>query len=153
LEKYQEWRIRLKVSEQLRRCSEYFDKEFLMKSAKSLVMDRIAIVRKDAAQSFADLMDEEDISVIKEMSESRTHWLRATAAWICGRAREEMLESCLPVVARLCKDRVPNVRIAAANALDRMVRLGNIADEFVDVLKLVKGDVDVDVRNVFRNGW
>ncbi|KAH0789043.1 HEAT repeat family protein [Histomonas meleagridis] len=82
LSKYPEWRMRLQVSIQLRKCKSFFPNEKLIESAYSLIGDKIAAVRNDATTSFAELMTEKDLHYINVLAKSDNHWDRLCAAEI-----------------------------------------------------------------------
>lgn len=116
--KYSEWRMRLKVSEQLRKCKPFFNKDTLIKSAFELVEDGVAAVRKDAVRSIAELMDEKDIKKLKKMSESENHWTRLCAAEICGLVKLDDDSKIQKILKKLNDDKVFAVKNEAQRILN-----------------------------------
>ena len=147
--KYRDWRVRMRVSEQLRYCFEDYDTPFLFNIAKALVLDDVATVRRDAAMSFALLMTESDVSVLDEMATSESSIARLSAAHICKNVPPEKAAMCIPIVEKLHKDPVPNIRIRVAEAVIEIAdyvrgnaTLNHIMDELEE-------DPDPDVKQVF----
>lgn len=113
--KYSEWRMRLRVSEQLRKCKHFFDPKKLLESAAELIEDDIAIVRKDAALSFAELMQIDDIPILKNYSMSDNHWTRLCAIQICANIKFPHSEI-KKIIKKLTKDPVYAVKNEAEKA-------------------------------------
>jgi len=150
-QKFQDWRIRLRVSEQLRYCSEFFDRRVLMRSAKELIQDDCATVRKDALMSFAHLMDTNDTSYLKYLTESDNHFIRICAALVFSYAGFDIISRSIELLKKLSRDPVPNVRIAAASSI---IMISGSTDSPVavnDLLVELKKDKDPDVRKVIES--
>lgn len=118
--KYSEWRMRLKISEQLRKCKEFFDREILLKSALELVEDDVAVVRKDSVKSIAELFDESDINKLKKMAKSENHWTRLSAAEICGLVKLDDYTDIKKILMNLRNDKVFAVKSEAQKNLDNL---------------------------------
>lgn len=116
--KYSEWRTRLKVSEQLRKCKQFFDRETLLKSALELVEDDVAVVRKDAVKSISELMNEDDIEKLKKLAKSENHWTRLSAAEICGLVKLDDYTHIKKILTKLHDDKVFAVKTEAQKIID-----------------------------------
>ncbi|OHT00131.1 HEAT repeat family protein [Tritrichomonas foetus] len=117
--KYSEWRMRLKVSEQLRKCQNFFDREELLDSAMELVEDEVAVVRKDAVISFASLMEKKDMPKLKELATNENHWIRLCAAQIIGQKNWDDKQT-KEILKILRKDSVYAVQKEANSVHNRM---------------------------------
>jgi serine/threonine-protein phosphatase 4 regulatory subunit 1 len=147
LQKNPSWRIRLRVSEQLRYCSEDFDHAVLRDSAKLLLRDQVATVRNDAILSFVCLMTKEDISFVEKLVESRYFVDRIVAAAMVGYFPDEVLPQAVPLLIALCADAVPNVRVSAARSLRSLGdRVPSYREEIAVTQERLKRDPDADVR-------
>ena len=151
--KYKNWRMRLRVSEQLRYCSEFFDHDILFDSAKDLVADDIWIVRKDAIKSFVHLLTKEKSNHVIQMATDDRYWERSAAAAIIGLCQSDIALSLLPTLLELCHDKVANVRIsAAAAAVSVYDKLdGEKKAEIENAIGELKHDTDKDVSNAANN--
>lgn len=116
--KYSEWRMRLKISEQLRKCKKFFDRETLLKSALELVEDDVAVVRKDAVKSTSELMNEDDIGKLKKLAKSENHWTRLSAAEICGLIKLDDYSQIKKIITKLHNDKVFAVKNEAQKIID-----------------------------------
>lgn len=108
--KYCNWRMRLQVSKELRKCKQYFSNEILIKSAYELLDDEIAKIREDATISFTKLMTEDDIHYIKDLVESENHWLRLCAAIIMKNMDHKFIPLTKDLISKLCSDPVYSVQ-------------------------------------------
>ena len=148
--KYRDWRVRLRVSEQLRYCMEDYDVEFLFSVARQLVLDDVAVVRRDAALSFANLMGEKDVPALQELADSESYIARLSAAHICRNVPIEKSELCIPVVEKLARDPVANVRIRTAEAVVEIAEYVRNNERLNNVLDGFENDTDVDVKQALE---
>jgi hypothetical protein len=116
------WRMRLRVSEQLRRCKAFFDRRTLIDCACELIDDPVAAVRTDAAVSLAELLRAEDIAIAEDLADSIGHSGRFIAARVLRLASPAVAECGRECIRMLAGDRVPEVRAEAEAALRRIVR-------------------------------
>jgi hypothetical protein len=152
MEKYSKWRIRLRVSEQLRYCSEDYDHGVLKESAKQLLRDDAAIVRNDALLSFVCLVNADDIEYLVAMTASNFWIDRMVTAAMIGYFTDEIIEATAGLVCSLAVDPVPNVRIAATRSLKALIArdLPGV-DRLCESYERLKDDSDVDVRQLARD--
>lgn len=150
--KYTEWRIRLHVSQQCRYCIGLLDKAELYPIARELLTDKVATVRKDAATSFALLMtdDESCIHDLEEVASDMSHHVRISAADVLRELTDtKIISKSLGILKKLVGDKVPNVRIAAADAVVNVMQNAKDDDEVVEevkkLLEVAKNDTDIDV--------
>lgn len=148
--KYRDWRIRLRVSEQLRYCMEDYDTDFLLGIAQQLVLDDVAAVRRDAALSFANLMEEKDLPLLEDLATRDSYIARLSAAHVCRNIPIEKSEICIPVVEKLYKDPVPNVRVRTAEAVVEMAEYVRNNETLNRILDELDEDTDVDVRHALE---
>jgi HEAT repeat protein len=139
--KYRKWRVRLRVSEQLRYCAEDFERGILREAVKPLLRDEVAVVRMDAALSFACLFVESEMRFLGEMARSKCWRERQVAALIGVSLEDEMMEIAAEVLESLCVDPVINVRIAAGRAFGGREKRGSWYG--IENLRI---DPDPDVR-------
>jgi hypothetical protein len=78
--RFADWRGRLRLSEQIRKCAQYFDRNELFESAMELIEDEVAVVRADAAVSLGRLARVKDIELIRAAAENESHWTRLSIA-------------------------------------------------------------------------
>ena len=149
ISKYKEWRVRLKVSEQLRYCSEFFDKKKLLTIAKELLRDDTSIVRKDAVSSVSLLMEdsEDDNIFIDKLANSDNYQDRIVAVMILEQTELEKIKSKLDLLKDLADDPVANVRISVANAIGSITSLDRSQlSKFEEIANKLKDDEDNDVQ-------
>ena len=149
--KYRDWRVRLRVSEQLRYCYEDYDQQFLFNIARSLVVDDVATVRRDAAVSFALLMSESDVPALQELAASDSYIARLSAAHVCRCIPNEKAEWCIPIVEKLYKDPVPNIRVRVAEAVVEIADYVRGNAKLNEIMDTMEEDSDIDVKKVFES--
>ncbi|OHS95897.1 HEAT repeat family protein [Tritrichomonas foetus] len=147
LKKYTEWRMRLKVSEQLRYCSDMFESKELIDSAKDLLRDPVSVVRRDAVLSFVHLMDNNDMEFLIELAKSDKYADREIAAMIFEYADISKVKSVFDVLIWLTKDKVVNVRINAASAVGSIAASDENIKEFNQIINNLLQDTDADVKS------
>lgn len=150
MKRYKEWRTRIKVSEQLRYCSEDFDRSALYEIAKELIFDPVIVVRKDAVLSFAHLMKEEYLSDIKNFAKSenfRDRWIVALAfSYLDDSFASKEIETLLT----LCQDSCKIVLIAASISLNAVrYRVTDKKQELQDMIEKLKTTRDPDILASF----
>ncbi|OHT04447.1 HEAT repeat family protein [Tritrichomonas foetus] len=144
-QRYPEWRVRLKVSEQCRLCAKFYKREELLLVAEQLAVDEVWAVRKDAAKSVALHIQKSDISFLEKLSESRMYYERQEAALIISLIEQKWVSECTKIIERLSSDQVANVRIMAANAARVLKHKVLVSLTLMRAIKRLKGDNDVDV--------
>lgn len=151
--KYKSWRMRIKVSEQLRYCAEFYDKNILFQSAKDLIADDVAVVRKDAVLSFSYLLTEDKLSLVTQMTCDDRYWEREAAASVIGSLDINLAKQLIKPLLDLCHDKVANVRISAAvAAISLSDRLdGEDKEAIVNAIEELKHDADIDVAKTANN--
>jgi HEAT repeat protein len=144
---YPKWRTRLEVSRQLRICSQYFPREALLPAARDLLLDEVPRVREDAIQSYVELMSLDDLDVVTQFAQDK-HWVkRFMAASLFGKLKPEAVKKLLDVFERLVKDRVPNVRVAAARSYENVAAgISEEVERLEELKKILLEDRDEDVR-------
>lgn len=154
LDKYGEWRIRLHVSQQCRFSLEFFGKENLYPIAKDLVMDKVAVVRKDAVQSFALLLNDSEICYkdIIDLSNEIYHFYRIAVCNILAEAPIDLIKKWVDILKRLCIDKVPNVRVAAISAIVFIMKRieSNSEFDFTELIENARSDSDIDVQESLK---
>jgi hypothetical protein len=148
IERYPKWRTRREVSKQLRLCAQFFERGALIESAGELLRDEVGRVRDDAVLSFVELMEVGDLAAVRELAQHR-HWVhRLTAAAVFGRMRADVVKEGVDVFAALGRDRVANVRVAAARSFGNVAAgLGEEIETLEELRKGMEEDRDLDVRN------
>jgi hypothetical protein len=119
--RFSDWRMRLRVSEQLRECNRFFARDELLESAVELMEDEVAAVRDDAALSFARLLKLGDGDIVRPVAESECHWTRLCAAKALQWCEMDVLKECRDVVVKLTEDPVIAVRSHAEIAGKRFL--------------------------------
>jgi hypothetical protein len=114
------WRMRLHVSEQIRKCSQFFNRQPLIDCASELIDDPVAAVRNDAAKSLGELLCEEDLWITDDLTESVSHWGRLYAAKILGFAHLKVALRAKRSIQKLLSDPVFAVRIEAEKVWNRI---------------------------------
>jgi serine/threonine-protein phosphatase 4 regulatory subunit 1 len=145
---YPEWRMRLHVSQQIRYCAEDLNPSDLFQIACELVRDPTAIVRKDAALSFAHLINAGGLNALEELTMDRCHLFRQVAALSCSRLLRHNPEWAIRPLLTLIKDPVANVRIVAGQAIFELSDVIKGNDELNAVMLAMKDDPDPDVRHL-----
>jgi serine/threonine-protein phosphatase 4 regulatory subunit 1 len=147
LKKNAKWRMRLRISEQLRYCSEEFDREVLREAAKQLLHDEVAAVRNDAILSFVCFVEPDQVVYVATMAKSAYFVDREVVAAMIGYFPDEVLLQSVPILIALCADPVPNVRVSAARSLKSLgERVPDLQAEIDAACERLKCDPDVDVR-------
>jgi serine/threonine-protein phosphatase 4 regulatory subunit 1 len=149
--KYPKWRMRLRVSEQLRYCSDDFDRAALMASATELLRDDVAFVRNDAMLSFVCLMRDDDLGVLAQLMAS-SNWVdRLVVAAMVGYFDDYFVPAGVAMLEALSNDRVASVRVCVAKSV---AALSGQAADSADALALIRqklqGDTDPDVRILLK---
>lgn len=111
-----------------------------------LAVEPIAAVRADVACSAAAFVDHTCADDFRKMAEDGSHIVRQAAARICRNVALERRVECLEIVVALAKDRVPNVRVHAAEALANAARNYPDNKEIGALLNEMKKDEDSDIR-------
>jgi hypothetical protein len=114
------WRMRIVVSQQLRRCAPFFDRTMLLDCASELIDDAVACVRIDAVRSVGALMREDDVWMADDFANSVNHWTRLCAARILQIAALAVARRASDTALRLARDPVVAVREAAQAAWGRI---------------------------------
>jgi HEAT repeat protein len=140
---YDCWRIRLDISQQVRYCSEYIAAEHLFPIAAALAVDPVAAVRRDAAFGFAQLMSDADWPVLEQMAASKWHYVRQSAARICGFLSNAHTVKTVRIIKALCTDPVANVRVVAAEVAVEIAARGGDVD---GIITEIERDPDPDVK-------
>jgi HEAT repeat protein len=104
-------------------------------------------VRKDAAVSFALLFTPQNLPALEEMSLDTSWVVRQAAAFVFRSLARENAEGAMHLVARLARDPVPNVRVAAARGAVELADRVRGNGQLDAILDEVEQDPDVDVRN------
>jgi HEAT repeat protein len=146
LVKYVNWRIRLQVSHQLRMCADDWDAAVLFQAASELTRDTVAIVRNDAAISFAVLLEPDRISVLEEMAGDQSFFFREAAAIVCQNLTRRKAEMGIGILIKLSQDPVPNVRITAGRAVAHLSTMLKGSAELAAIVTALSIDPDPDVR-------
>jgi serine/threonine-protein phosphatase 4 regulatory subunit 1 len=147
LRKNANWRMRLRISEQLRYCSEEFDHSLLRESAKLLLHDKVAAVRNDAILSFVCLMVPDELPYVATMAASAYFVDREVVAAMIGYFPDNVLPQAVPLLIELCADKVPNVRLSAARSLRSLGdRVPDLRTEIAAACERLRCDPDMDVR-------
>jgi hypothetical protein len=113
------WRMRLILSEQIRKCARFFDHQAMLDCACELVEDSVAAVRSDAVLSLGEILLESDLGIAEDLEVSVNHWARLSAVRILQVVRPAVAVRGREIARRLMKDRVPAVRVAAEIAWRR----------------------------------
>lgn len=143
--KYNQWRIRLQISEQIRLCIDYLDRPFLIGIASQLIHDDVIAVRKDAVISLAKLMDNESTYIISDLANSDYFRDRICAAAIYQFLNTKLFHDDYTILEKLSKDPIPTVRIASAHAISTISK--TVEDPVIDsILKVLRDDKDIDVK-------
>jgi hypothetical protein len=88
--KFMDWRMRLYMSQQLRKSAPFFDRSELFDCAYELLKDDVAAVRNDAAVSFTELETEDNGSVVQDLANSENHWTRLGIAKVFRKLRPKL---------------------------------------------------------------
>ena len=148
--KYNNWRIRFKVSEQIRYCSEDFDRLTLFQIAQDLIKDDVAIVRKDALLSFSHLIRNSEIEIIKDLIFNQNHFLRWCAASLYSYLDPSISINILNFLIKLSNDHVQNVRISLAMSLNSLKEIFLNNDFILKAISILKNDKDLDVNKIIN---
>jgi hypothetical protein len=149
IQKYPKWRTRLQVSQQLRYCSEAFERTVLLNSAAELLRDQVAVVRNDAVLSFVCLMKEDDFGGLRELWESENWVDRFVVASMFTCFTDEVAEVGVEVLGRLANDPVANVRIAVSRCIGSVIgriSVGEGEEKLRTAMNRLLEDSDPDVR-------
>ncbi|KAH0793690.1 HEAT repeat family protein [Histomonas meleagridis] len=148
---YEDWRMRLEISKQLRKCKKYFQKEKLINVAFQLLKDPVWKVRKDASLSYAMLMSKDDFPKLLELVNDKNYFEREIAADIIAQSCNEYWNDFMKLLEKLCDDIVPNVRTAAARAVAEFTKKVDNNEELNQLVNKLKSDEDEDVRKAMLN--
>ena len=155
INKFPEWRVRFKVSEQCRKCSKFFKKEDLFQIAKKLACDSISIVRKDAAKTISMLIGKDKnsdfINFITKLSKSENYFEREEAALIISYIESKWVGDFCKILEKLANDPVVNVRILAAKATISLKQKVLLSISLARLIKKFKNDPDIDVVRSIEN--
>jgi serine/threonine-protein phosphatase 4 regulatory subunit 1 len=141
----QNWRFRELMAKQIEVIAELYPPEILateiLPIALSMVCDRIAAVRQVAVQKlgcfvnalegnglYPELLQELHSLGVSTTFSERQLYVRICEGLVKSVTEKRFLSDFLPLLAGLCKDKVPNVRILLAK---------HIADSFINVGKHV----------------
>ncbi|KAK8898486.1 hypothetical protein M9Y10_000775 [Tritrichomonas musculus] len=162
--KYNEWRIRLHVSQQCRYCIGIIDEPDLYPIAKELLTDKVAMVRKDAAISYSLLMTDDDSCIhdLQEIASDMSHHVRISAADVLREVQNlSVIKKSMDILRTMIEDeKVPNVRVAAVSAAVNIVErfkesddteATEVLDEVNKLLEFAKKDTDIDVAQQLAN--
>lgn len=153
--RFKEWRLRMEISKQLRKCQKYYKKEDLVEIAKQLVIDDVWVVRNDAVNSFIDLMDEDDIEFVGMLVNGKDYYIREEAANIIRLLPEDHLINneigIIKALRKLSDDKVANVRIEAAKATRVLLKIMDDNEDLKELDEKFKNDIDVDVVYSINN--
>jgi hypothetical protein len=144
--KYRNWRIRLSVSQQLRYCADELNPDLLFPIARELLRDPVAIVRKDAAVSFAILFKPQALGDLEEIATDETYYFRQAAALVFRSFSREHAELAMPILAGLAHDPVVNVRVVAAQAAMELTDFVKANPGLDAIIEAMEQDEDDDVR-------
>jgi hypothetical protein len=118
--RFPSWRMRLRVSEQLRRCAAFLDRGALLDCACELIDDDVAAVRSDAVRSLAALIREGDLAIVEDFAASVNHWTRLCAARLMQSLPAPIAARARGVLPPLIGDRAIAVRTEATVAWQRL---------------------------------
>ena len=133
--------------------------EILKQSAKELLYDKVAVVRKDAVLSYSYLMEKDnksDQQFILDMAKSDKYFEREIAATIFEFEDLDKISGIIHILLQiLINDKVPNVRISVANAVMSIASVLPESNENFDLIceakEKLKNDKDLDVRSAILN--
>jgi len=164
-----QWRVRLAICEQVPALAKSlgvdgFDtaKLSLTKICMNWLLDNVYSVRKCAAESLAKLVPlfgeawagEKLFSQLAIMGSEKAYLSRLTTLICIAEmatfvSTESATKTLLPIVSKLAKDVVPNVRFKAAQALEKLalkIDKKIVASEVKPLLESMKKDADLDVK-------
>lgn len=145
-QRYSEWRLRLTISQQCRKLTQFFQREDLLEIVKPLTNDKVYTVRKDAAITFSLFMDEQDVEFIKTLSDSSQFYEREEAANIIEYSSHNWIQEFVKILQKLSDDHVANVRIAAAKATKKLIKKFGFNSDLNNLIKKFEADSDIDVK-------
>jgi HEAT repeat protein len=115
-----------------------------------LIRDDVAAVRNDALLSFACVMDASELPFVDGLSRS-SYWRdRLTVAQMIGYFVDALLSDALPILVRLCRDAVPNVRVSAGRSMKSAFQAFPQSEAIAVALENLKTDSDCDVRVAYN---
>ena len=153
--RFKEWRLRMEISKQIRKCQKYFKREDLIAIAKQLVVDSVWVVRCDAADSFVQLMNEDDVKFVCSLASNSEYYVREEASRIIRLMEanhvDENEEEVFEVLKKLSQDKVANVKIEAARATRFLLKEREGNEVLKSIYENLKNDKDADVIYAINN--
>lgn len=153
--RFKEWRLRMEISKQLRKCQQFFKREDLVAIAKQLVIDGVWVVRCDAADSFVELMDDDDVKFVCNLASYREYYVREEASRIIrlmdSNYIDENEKDVFDALKKLSEDKVANVKIEAARAARYLLKEREDCGELKAIYEKLKNDKDADVIYAINN--
>jgi hypothetical protein len=140
-----DWRVRIVISGQVRKCADVFEQEKLLPIATTLLSDPVWAVRRDAAQSVAALVSRRTMRTFVSLGKAGTVPERMAAAWVFALLNsQQVTRSVVHRLKAMLNDRVPNVRASAAKAI---LRHQAAVPDLQRLIPTIQQDSDPDVRS------
>lgn len=153
--RFKEWRLRMEISKQIRKCQKYFKREDLIEIAKQLVVDSVWVVRCDAADSFVQLMNEDDVKFACDLATHSEYYVREEASRIIRLMESKYVDKneddIFEVLKKLSTDKVANVKIEAARATRYLLKEREGNEILKSIYIKLKNDSDADVTYAINN--